>query len=170
MKVGERGERRDGSSSDCGAECDVRWCCWGEKDVVVGETTDRCDAENECIFFCADGTRKGDTRVRLGLGGAVLDSGEGWTGRAGSVVDGAGFGDGMVRMDSREVRRNEAGRGRGVGASCLCLQQVSTATARRGGTHGWSKDQVFARPREKKDRRSGVESLSWRRPRVKRGE
>lgn len=142
VKMGERGERgeRVGSSSDWGAERDARW----EEKGFVGERTDRWDVE-ECFFFCEEGTRKGDARERLGLGGAVLET-AGWTGGAGSVVDGAGFGDGRVRIDSREVRRKEpwGGRGRAMGgegganAEWRRLQQVSTGRERRQKHTRWT--------------------------------
>jgi len=87
--------------------------------------------DKECILFWEEGTRKGDVRGRLGLGGAVLEA-EG-TGGAGRVVDGAGFGDGRVRMDSRDVRRKEAWGGRasemgweGASAVWRRLEQVRT--------------------------------------------
>lgn len=123
-KMGERGERRAGSSSDWDVERDARW----EEEEGVGEKTDRWDVDKECILFWEEGTRKGDVRGRLGLGGAVLEvEGRGGTGGAGRVVDGAGLGDGRVRMDSRDVRRKEA-----WGASEMGWEGAS-AVWRRGG-------------------------------------
>ena len=78
QQVGERGKKRDGPVPTLAPS--MTYSVVGGGKVVVGETTDRLVQRTSTS---ADGTRKEDVHVCLGLEGTVLDSEKGWTGRRG---------------------------------------------------------------------------------------